>query len=357
MKTIVTIIGARPQFVKCAAVYKRLRHVVHEVLVHTGQHYDENMSAIFFDELKIPAPDHNLAIGSDTHGSQTAAMLKGIEALLLMRRPDAVLVYGDTNSTLAGALAAAKLHIPVLHVEAGLRSFNKRMPEEINRVLTDHVSTLLFCPTETARLNLAREGVSTGVSLVGDVMEDALRLGLEIAETREPPCRRFGLTPRDYGLVTLHRAENTDNADRLSSIVLALKSLARAGLPILFPVHPRARKLLVCADFEQCLGIHVVDPLSFADMVAATRDARVVLTNSGGLQKEAMWLGVPCVTLRDETEWVETVGSGWNVLAGAEEAAIVQAAMRQRTDLEPYTLKGGAADRIVTETAAFLASQ
>jgi UDP-GlcNAc3NAcA epimerase len=357
MKSVLTIVGARPQFVKCAAVSQRLRRVAVEVLVHTGQHYDENMSDVFFNELNIPAPDYNLAIGSGSHAAQTAAMLQGIEALALAKKPDAILVYGDTNSTLAGALAAAKLHIPVMHVEAGLRSFNKRMPEEINRVLTDHVSALLFCPTETARGHLAREGIEQGVLVVGDVMEDALLLGLELAGRQLNVCERFGVATQSYGLVTIHRAENTDAAHRMRSIIEALNALARGGMAIIFPAHPRTKQYLQHAQIELHPLVRVVDPLPFAQMVSMTKNARVVLTDSGGLQKEAMWLGVPCVTLRDETEWVETVQSGWNDLVGADTDAIVHAATRSTEGLIPHELSGGAADRIVAEIATFLSGR
>jgi UDP-GlcNAc3NAcA epimerase len=353
MRKLVTIVGARPQFVKCAAVSTKLRRAFREVLVHTGQHYDANMSGVFFDELGIPAPEHNLAVGSGHHGGQTADMLKGIEALLLKERPDAVVVYGDTNSTLAGALAAVKLHIPVLHIEAGLRSFNRRMPEEINRVLTDHVSSLLFCPSTTAQENLLAEGIRSGVIVVGDVMQDAMLLGLSLAKSKSGILDRHGLKSGEYFLATVHRAENTDDPARLQGILGGFAKLASTGYPIVLPVHPRTRQKLKDVALDLHNSVQLIEPLSFVDMLAVEQNARAVLTDSGGVQKEAVWLGVPCVTLRDETEWVETVSSGWNVLVGCDSDSIVSAAMRQRPDHNPNALVGGAADQIVDEIAKF----
>ncbi len=321
---IVTIVGARPQFIKAAPVSRELRKQHTEVLVHTGQHYDENMSAVFFRELEIPEPDCNLGIGSGSHGQQTGAMLGGIEAVLIAEQPDWVLVYGDTNSTLAGALAAAKLHIKVAHVEAGLRSFNRRMPEEVNRVLTDHVSDMLFCPTQTAVKNLAREGLTQGVHLVGDVMHEALLWAAERARTQSVILDRLVLMKKGFLLATVHRAENTDDPVRLRAIVEALVSLDD---PIVFPIHPRTRKALDRLEFPTLPSrVKVIEPVGYLDMVHLEQSARTIMTDSGGIQKEAYWLGVPCVTLRDETEWVETVESGWNVLVGADTERIVGAA-------------------------------
>ena len=321
---IVTIVGARPQFIKAAPVSRELRKQHTEVLVHTGQHYDENMSAVFFRELEIPEPDCNLGIGSGSHGQQTGAMLGGIEAVLIAEQPDWVLVYGDTNSTLAGALAAAKLHIKVAHVEAGLRSFNRRMPEEVNRVLTDHVSDMLFCPTQTAVKNLAREGLTEGVHLVGDVMHEALLWAAERARTQSVILDRLVLMKKGFLLATVHRAENTDDPVRLRAIVEALVSLDD---PIVFPIHPRTRKALDRLEFPTLPSrVKVIEPVGYLDMVHLEQSARTIMTDSGGIQKEAYWLGVPCVTLRDETEWVETVESGWNVLVGADTERIVGAA-------------------------------
>ncbi len=320
---IVSIVGARPQFIKAAPISRVLRPRHTEVLVHTGQHYDDNMSAVFFDELDIPEPAYNLGIGSGPHGAQTGAMLARLEDVLLVEKPDWVLIYGDTNSTLAGALAAAKLHIKVAHVEAGLRSFNRAMPEEINRTLADHISDLLFCPSQTAVENLRVEGITRGVQLVGDVMADALASAAERAKTRSSILARLQLEEKGYLLATVHRAENTDDLARLQGILAGFAGLDK---PIIFPVHPRTRKVL-----EQLGNPHIaiaklrlIDPLGYLDMVRLIQATRMVLTDSGGLQKEAFWLGVPCVTLRDETEWVETVQAGWNVLAGATSARIIQ---------------------------------
>lgn len=320
---LLTIVGARPQFIKAAAVSRELRKRFREVLVHTGQHYDDNMSQVFFDELEIPRPDVNLTIGSGGHGAQTGAMLAAIEEVLLQEKPDRVLVYGDTNSTLAGALAAAKLHIPVAHVEAGLRSFNRRMPEEINRVLTDHVADLLFCPSQTAVDHLAAEGVRNGVHLVGDVMHEALMHAVSLARERSDVLNRLGVVPGEYALATIHRAENTDDPVRLARLVAALQEVAR-GMPVLFPVHPRTKSRLPA--LAGSAGLRLLEPLGYLDMVRLEAEAAVILTDSGGIQKEAYWLRVPCVTLREETEWIETVEQGWNVVAGADPALIASAA-------------------------------
>jgi UDP-N-acetylglucosamine 2-epimerase len=319
---IASIVGARPQFIKAAAMSRELRTRHEEVLIHTGQHYDYQMSGVFFDGLEIPPPDYNLGVGSGTHGTQTGAMLEAIEKVLLEAHPDRVLVYGDTNSTIAGALAAAKLHIPVIHVEAGLRSFNRRMPEEINRVVADHLSELLLCPSQTAVNNLAAEGVVRGVHLIGDVMLDVLNWAKDRAEAvGSEALQRHGVRERQYLLATVHRSENTDDAERLSNIVRALNAVDE---PVVFPVHPRTLKVINNGGGHR-LGAHirVIEPLGYFQMVSLSRAARLILTDSGGLQKEAYWLGVPCVTLRDETEWVETVAAGWNFLAGANAEAIL----------------------------------
>jgi UDP-N-acetylglucosamine 2-epimerase len=343
---VVSIVGARPQFVKAAAVSRVLGARHREVLVHTGQHYEPGLSQVFFDELGIPAPDVNLAVGSASHGRQTAAMLAGIEDVILDRSPDWVLVYGDTNSTLAGALAAAKLRVPLAHVEAGLRSHNRGMAEEINRVLTDRVSDLLFCPSDTARANLAREGIDTGVEIVGDVMADALAWALQRLEQRTPACRRFGLPPGAYLLATVHRAENTDRPERLRGILDALRS---APDPVVFPVHPRTREALARHAIATGGSLQAVEPLGHFDLISLAQHARAILTDSGGLQKEAYWLGVPCITLRDETEWVETVAAGWNRLAGADPPRIVDAVNTiSRPETHPPLYGDGrAAERVV----------
>jgi UDP-GlcNAc3NAcA epimerase len=319
---IVSVVGARPQFIKAAALSRALRRVHTEILVHTGQHYDRGMSAVFFEELDIPPPDVNLGVGSGSHGEQTAAMLAGIERVLLEHRPDWVLVYGDTNSTLAGALAAAKLQLPVAHVEAGLRSFNRAMPEELNRVVVDHLSTLLFCPSRTASDNLAAEGIRDGVHVVGDVMAEALAFAVERARERSDALAGLGLAEKGFVLATVHRAENADSPERLAAILAALDA---ASEPVIFPMHPRTAAAVAGLGYRPAPHVRLIEPLGYLDMVRVAGAARMILTDSGGLQKEAYWLGVPCLTLRDETEWVETVEAGWNVLVGANSAAIVDA--------------------------------
>ncbi len=321
---IVTIVGARPQFIKCAPLSRELRKSHAEVLVHTGQHYDPGMSDVFFSELGIPEPEYNLGVGSGPQGQQTGAILARIEEVLVAEEPAMAIVFGDTNSTLAGALAAAKLHIPVAHVEAGLRSFDRAMPEEINRVATDHVSDLLFCPTETAVRNLAHEGIERGVFLVGDVMVDALEYGRARAADRSRVLQRFHLAPGKYLVLTVHRPANTDSRRNMESILAALGD---AGLPVLFPVHPRTRKALEGYGLWDRVPENVIAtrPLGYLDMLRAMACAGKVFTDSGGVQKEAYLLGVPCITLRDTTEWVETVRDGWNVLTGADREKILDA--------------------------------
>ena len=357
---IVTVLGARPQFIKAATVSRSIRHHnqaegvprIREILVHTGQHYDHNMSQVFFDELGIPAPKHHLGVGSGRHGEMTGAMLRGVEAVLIQEQPDWVLVYGDTNSTLAGALAAAKIPVPIAHVEAGLRSFNRRMPEEINRVLTDHLSALLLAPTQIAVDNLAREGVQDGVHLVGDVMFDSfLYRGAQAAE-HSTVLDRLDLKPSSYGLVTVHRAENTDDRERLRNIFAAFAQIATAEIPLIVLLHPRTRAALRdCQDVPLNPYVRLVAPVSYLDMVALETHARLILTDSGGVQKEAYLAGVPCVTLRDETEWTETVECGWNRLAGARVeriVALVEQALRQREQPRaPLYGDGRAAEKIL----------
>ena len=320
---IASIVGARPQFIKCAPVSRELRKAHEEILIHTGQHYDHGMSEVFFEELAIPEPDYNLGIGSGTHGHQTGTMLGAIEDVLVKEEPDVILVYGDTNSTLAGALAAAKLHIPVAHVEAGLRSFDRRMPEEVNRVLTDHASDLLFCPTETAVRNLAAEGITKGVHLVGDVMYDAMNHNRAVAEERSRILEDVGVSPGEYLAVTVHRPSNTDDRDNMAAIIGAL---GETGMPVVFPVHPRTRRFLgEYGLLERMPGnIRLTEPLGYLDMLHLMVHAEKILTDSGGVQKEAYMLGVPCITLRENTEWVETVEAGWNVLVGADKESIIR---------------------------------
>ncbi|HMJ66659.1 MAG TPA: UDP-N-acetylglucosamine 2-epimerase (non-hydrolyzing) [Candidatus Binatia bacterium] len=320
---VVTVVGARPQFIKAAAVSRVLRQRHTEILVHTGQHYDYEMSGIFFEGLEIPAPEVNLEVGSGTHGSQTGKMLAGIEEVLQAERADQVLVYGDTNSTLAGALAASKLHIPVAHVEAGLRSFNRLMPEEINRVVADHVSELLFCPSYVAVKNLSAEGITRGVHVVGDVMLDVLNWARARAEKKaDAVLQKFGLEAKRYLLATVHRSENTDDPQKLSAVLDAFNGRDET---ILFPMHPRTRKMIKAQGLSLKPHVRVVEPLGYFDMVVASAAARAILTDSGGVQKEAYWLGVPCITLREQTEWVETVENGWNILVGTNGEKILTA--------------------------------
>jgi len=338
---VLSIVGARPQFIKAAVVSQAIleNDRMQEVILHTGQHYDQAMSQIFFDQLGIPKPKYDLQVGSGAHGHTTGQMLSGIERVILEERPDWVLVYGDTNSTLAGALAASKLHIPVAHVEAGLRSFNKRMPEEINRILTDHVSSLLFCPTTTAVKNIKNEGISEGIYHVGDVMYDAALLFGSIAEQQSDILTQLQLLLNFYYLATVHRAENTDDPKRLSGIFEAFNKIATEENPIVLPLHPRTRAALLRNHLASPVDkynvgdsgiatknkyLRLIGPVSFLDMVMLEKHAKVILTDSGGIQKEAYFHSVPCVTLREETEWTETVEVGWNRLAGSDTKLICQ---------------------------------
>ncbi len=327
MLKITAIIGARPQFIKAASVSRAMGRIgssrpVCEILVHTGQHYDDNMSEVFFRELAIPCPHYNLGVGSGTHGRQTAQMLMGIEDVLLQEKPDWVLVYGDTNSTLAGALATAKLNIPLAHVEAGLRSYNRRMPEEINRMVADHLSSLLFCPSQVAVENLTKEGITRGVHLVGDVMADSLAFAASRAMATSDILKQLSLKEKEFLLATVHRAENTDEPRNLVSILRALEQIEEK---VVFPVHPRTRKILQDIRYSSVRHVLLIEPVGYFDMIRMAQSARMILTDSGGIQKEAYWLGVPCVTLRNETEWVETVENGWTRLAGTETQRIVEA--------------------------------
>ena len=310
---ILSIVGARPQFIKAAPVSHALREIgLAESIVHTGQHYDPLMSDVFFEELEIPRPAFNLEVNSLGHGAMTGRMLERLEEIMRAEAPSLVLIYGDTNSTIAGALAAAKLHIPVAHVEAGLRSFNRRMPEELNRVVADHLSTILFCPTQTAVRNLAAEGITRNVHPVGDVMYDMALAALRHATGRSEVLEKFSLKPRCYSVATVHRAENTDNPKRFRRVMDWLETAARTT-PIVMPVHPRTRKLLSSLGVKP-LGVNLVDPLGYLDMALVLSNAAAIFTDSGGIQKEAYFYRVPCVTLRDETEWIETLEAGWNRL-------------------------------------------
>jgi UDP-GlcNAc3NAcA epimerase len=375
---ILTVIGARPQFIKAAALTKAIQafnrergyppgmEYIEEIAVHTGQHYDYDMDQIFFQELGLREPRYHLGIGSASHGEQTGRMLKGVEEVLLKEGPDGVIVYGDTNSTLAGALAACKLHFPVAHVEAGLRSYDREMPEEINRVIVDHVSSFLFCPTENAVINLRKEGIIDGdvtVVHVGDVMYDSILYNREIARKKSQILRELGLRENDrspssvdYALVTLHRAENTDNPQRLRNIFEALDEVSQR-LPVIFPLHPRTKKTIEGLGIEgKGRNLRLINPVSYFDMLLLEKNARVILTDSGGVQKEAFWLGVACITLRDETEWPETVESGRNKLAGADTQRIVntvhEALEPQKppptSEEKPIYGDGKAADKILS---------
>jgi UDP-N-acetylglucosamine 2-epimerase len=321
-KVIASIVGARPQFIKAAPVSRALVGSFREVLIHTGQHYDYGMSDVFFEEMEMRPPDYNLGVGGGSHGEQTGRMLIEIEKVLDSVKPDYVLVYGDTNSTLAGALAAAKVQIPLAHVEAGLRSYNRAMPEEINRVLTDHISSLLFCPTDVAIENLAKEGITKGVHRVGDVMYDALLYDLAIARNRSTILKSLGLEKGKYALATVHRAANTDDLTRLGALLIAFSLLSSR---VVFPVHPRTRKMIQDAGLTVAGNVMMIEPVGHFDVLILQENASCILTDSGGMQKEAYLLGVRCITLREETEWVETVDAGWNKLAGVDASAIQKA--------------------------------
>jgi len=370
---IVTIVGARPQFIKAAAVTRAVQRYnqkhpyqqrLQEILVHTGQHYDYLMDKVFFEELNLPRPDYHLGVGSGSHGRQTGMMLERIEAVLQKEKPKVVMVYGDTNSTLAGALAAVKLNIPVAHVEAGLRSYNQAMPEEINRLLTDHLSTFLFCPTHQATRNLLREGIKDGkgkiVKKVGDVMYDSILYYSKIAERKSTILKDLGFDTRhetrvtSYYLTTLHRAENTDDPWRLKSILKALNEIGR-NTPVVLPLHPRTKKMIETHHlFSEFKNIKFIKPVSYLNMLKLEKNAKAILTDSGGVQKEAYWLKVPCFTLRDETEWVETVKSRWNVLVGTGVERIIKEVShteRRRRYLKGKGIfgDGKASDRITQE--------
>jgi len=367
---IVTVIGARPQFIKAATISRVIeKHniekknpEVQEIIVHTGQHYDLNMSQIFFDQLKIPIPKYHLEVGSGSHGQMTGKMLVEIETVLQKEKPDWVLVYGDTNSTLAGALAAVKLHIPVGHVEAGLRSFNRRMPEEINRVVTDHISTLLFCPTITAVNNLENEGITEGVFQVGDVMYDAFLFHREQAFKRSTILLDLDLKPKKYCLATVHRQENTDDSASIINIFSAFEEIAKNNNPIIIPIHPRTRKTIdqlgIKGKLKSC--IRLISPVGYMDMLVLESNACVILTDSGGIQKEAYFAKIPCVTLRDETEWVETEQEGWNHIGGSQTETILSAyqAAMQFPFMEQVKFYGdGTASQLILQNLLFTSHQ
>lgn len=353
---ICTIVGARPQFIKAAAVSRVIveSSQINEVLIHTGQHYDANMSDQFFTELSIPQPKYNLNIGSASHGKQTGLMLAQIEEVLISEKPDATLIYGDTNSTLAGALASAKLDIPVAHVEAGLRSFNRKMPEEINRITADHLSQLLFAPTDVAYQQLLKEGIEESqIFQVGDVMYDATLFYNELNSNRRTLVNQFQLKPQSFILVTIHRAENTDNLVRLKNIVDALVDLSHQ-FQVVLPLHPRTRAQLIQSDLlaQLAQSVNLIEPVGYLDMLALEQHAFCIVTDSGGVQKEAYFNQVPCITLRNETEWVELVHSGWNRLCSPDASFsltdnISQINITDRTKNLSLYGKGDAAKKIV----------
>lgn len=333
MTKIVTILGARPQFIKASTVSRVLsqQSVCSETLVHTGQHFDNNMSDIFFDELDIPKPKYNLGIGGGSHGQMTGRQLEAIEKILLEEKPNWVVVYGDTNSTLAGALAAAKLHIPIAHIEAGLRSFNKKMPEEVNRVLTDHVSSLLFCPTKQAVENLKKEAIiEKNIVLVGDVMLDAARFFGQKAKNVSTILKDLNLELKKFILVTIHRAENTEYRDKLKNIIDALNEFSDKQA-VVWPIHPRTKKKLYELDLISTVNqrVNLIEPLGYLDMVMLEQSAALILTDSGGVQKEAFFYEVPCVTIRDETEWTELIEAGWNRLASVRSTQLILNALNE----------------------------
>lgn len=319
---ILSIVGARPEFVQSACVSRELRKNHREILVHTGQHYDYLMSQAFFDEIGIPTPDYNLESGSGSHARQTADILTKLEEVLLVEKPECVLIRGDTNSTLAGALAASKLNIPVVHIEAGERSFDKRMPEEINRLVADKLSDLHFCASQTALKQLAREGFSESVHWVGDVMYDTMLSNLPLARKKSTILSQLGLAPKSYVLTTVHRAANTDDPGRLRKIVNILND---SGETVVFPMHPRTGEALKRLNVKFSPNVRVVDPLGYFDMMCLEENARMIATDSGGVQREAYFLAIPCLTLRDETEWLETVTVGWNRLVGVDEDRALKA--------------------------------
>jgi UDP-N-acetylglucosamine 2-epimerase len=346
---IVTVVGARPQFIKSAPVSKVLATYGHdEYLIHTGQHYDYGMSEVFFKEMGIHEPYLNLNVGSASHAQQTSQMLVGIEAILLSQKPDLVLVYGDTNSTLAGALATIKLEIKLAHVEAGLRSYNRSMPEEHNRVLTDHCADLLFCPTQTAVENLTHEGIQTGVSLVGDTMYDAVLQFSQLAHNQSSIINQLNLQPKEFLLLTIHRPYNTDNPDVLKSILSGLKNVDEK---IIFPIHPRTLNVIQATNIAISPNVQVINPVGYLDMLMLEQSARAILTDSGGIQKEAYFFKIPCITLRPETEWVETVTTGWNILTGTDSDQIISALRRRLPVTLPHPQlfgDGHASEKIVS---------
>lgn len=353
MRTILTIVGARPQFVKAAAVSRQLRKEFREILVHTGQHYDTNMSDIFFEEMEIPKPDYNLEINGVGHGAMTGRMLEKIEEILKKEQPDMVMVYGDTNSTIAGALAASKMHIPVAHVEAGLRSFNMKMPEEINRILTDRISSLLFCPTTTAVDNLQKEGyenLDNKIVCNGDVMQDAAIYYSQTSQAKSNIIAKNNLHDQKFIVATIHRQENTDNLDNLKGIVSAL-NVINNQIRVVFPMHPRTKQIIEREGIE--LNFKPIDPVGYFDIIELLKHSQAVLTDSGGLQKEAFFFQKHCVTARDQTEWVELVENGYNILTGANCDKIIDAVnsmCQKSSDFSKNLYGNGKASEKIVET-------
>jgi UDP-GlcNAc3NAcA epimerase len=352
---IITVIGARPQFVKSAVVSRALLNInnIEEILVHTGQHFDKNMSDVFFEEMEIPNPQYNLNINGLSHGAMTGQMLQGVEDLCIKEKPDFVMVYGDTNSTIAGALAAKKMGIGVIHIEAGLRSFNRSMPEEINRILTDSISDILFCPTDTSISNLNNEGIRNGIVKViknGDVMQDAAIYYADKSEERSTIMKQMGLRSNNFVLATLHRQENTDDLNRLTAIIKAFNNIAKE-VQLIIPLHPRTRKTIERENIST--NFSIIDPVGYFDMLELLKNCKMVLTDSGGLQKEAYFFNKYCITLRNETEWVELIQNGYNQLAGADTAKILElfrmfSNMKFNKHIELYG--GGRAAEIISET-------
>ncbi len=343
---IASVVGARPNFIKLSPLFKELNKEFEQLIIHTGQHYDYEMDKIFFDELKIPAPDYHLGVGSGTHGYQIGEIVKKTEEVLIKEKPELVIVYGDTNSTLGGALASCKLGIRTAHVEAGLRCFDRRMPEEINRILTDHSSDILFCPTSLAVRNLKKEGITQNVFKVGDVMVDGIKENLKIAEKKSDILSRLRLKPKSYILATLHRAENTDTLNRLTGILQAFENIPN----LVFVCHPRTKKILEKNEFLAKLSekIIVTPPVGYFDMLILERNAEKILTDSGGVQKEAYLLSVPCITLRERTEWVETVKAGWNILVGADKSLILDGVKNFQPPSKRINIfQGGASKKIL----------
>lgn len=362
---IITILGARPQFIKAAPVSKAISLVnreisdskkrIKEIIVHTGQHYDQNMSKVFFEEMELPEPDYFFNINQISHGAMTGRMLEKIEEVMIREKPEITVVYGDTNSTIAGALASVKLHVPVAHIEAGLRSHNRGMPEEINRVLTDHASEVLFCPTSKAVKNLQAEGIKKNIHLVGDVMYDSVLHFSSIARKKTTILSGLDIKKKEYALATIHREENTDNRQNLNSIFTGLEKISRDMIPVIIPLHPRTRKKLEHIQFTPEF-LTMIEPVSYLDMLSLEENAKLILTDSGGIQKEAYWFKKPCITLREETEWIETVQDGWNRLVGSDSDRMVRAVehIDQETKHSLHYGHGNAAEKIIKQIVKFV---